>query len=88
MAPFSTRREGIDDVGQCGSHVSHLQFELQALLWYEVYYLHPKHSFHVIHPGLPIEPNFPLHGLTCTDNPGMEPAYQASTSYMQHLSTR
>ena len=52
------------------------------------YYLHTQHSFHVIHPGLSIEPNFPLHGLTCTENPGMEPTYQANTSYMQHLSTR
>ena len=52
------------------------------------YYLHPQHSFHVIHPGLSIEPDFPLHGLTCTENPGMEPTYQGNTSYMQHLSTR
>ena len=28
------------------------------------YYLHPQHSFHVIHPGVSIEPDFPLHGLT------------------------
>ena len=59
------------DVSQCCSHVSHLQFKLEALLKYEVYYLHPKHSFHVIQPGLSIEPDFPLHCLTCTENPGM-----------------
>ena len=29
------------DASQCGSHVSHLQFKLEALLKYEVYYLHP-----------------------------------------------
>ena len=38
------------DASQCGSHVSHLQSKLEALLKYEVYYLHPKHSFHVIQP--------------------------------------
>ena len=59
------------DASQCGSHVSHLQFKLEALLKFEEYYLHPKHSFHVIQPGLSIEPDFPLHGLTCTENPGM-----------------
>ena len=59
---------------QCCSHVSHLQFKLEALLKYEVYYLHPKYSFHVpvIQPGLSIEPDFPLHDLTCTENPGMD----------------
>ena len=43
------------------------------------YYLHPQHSCHVIHPGLSIEPDYPLHALTCTENPGMD---------MQHLTTR
>ena len=57
------------DASQCCSHVSHLQFKLDK---YEVYYLHPKHSFHVIQPGLSIEPDFPLHGLTCTENLGID----------------
>ena len=56
------------DASPCCSHVSHLQFKLQALLLYEVYYLHPKHSFHVSQPGLSIEPDFPLHGLTSVFN--------------------
>ena len=42
------------DASQCCSYVSHLQFKLEALLKCEVYYLHPKHSFHVIQPGLSI----------------------------------
>ena len=60
------------DASQCCSYVSHLQFKLEALLKCEVYYLHLKHSFHVIQPGLSVEPDFPLHGLTCTENPGMD----------------
>ena len=60
------------DASHCCSHVSHLQFKLEALIKYEVYYLHPKHSFHVIQPGLSIEPDFHLHGLTCTENAGMD----------------
>ena len=60
------------DASQCCSHVSQLQFKLEALLKYEVYYLHPTHSFHVIQPGLSVESDFPLHGLTCTENPGMD----------------
>ena len=68
------------DASQCGSHVSHLQFKLEALLKYEVYYFHPKHSFHVIQPGLSIEPEFPLHGLTCTENPGMDIQYRTEVT--------
>ena len=68
------------DASQCGSHVSHLQFKLEAPLKYEVYYLHPKQSFHVIQPGLSIEPDFPLHGLTCTENPGKD----ISSKYKLH----
>ena len=61
---------------------------LKGAVKYEVYYLHPKHSFHVIQPGLSIEPDFPLQGLTCTENPGMdistqEWTYQAK-SYKLH----
>ena len=67
------------NASQCSSHVSQLQFKLEALLKYEVY-LHPKHSFHVIQPGFSIEPDFPLHGLTCTENPGMD----ISSKYKLH----
>ena len=35
-------------------------------------YLQPKNLFDVTHPGLTIEHDFPLHGLTCTENPGIE----------------
>ena len=71
------------DASQCCSHVSHLQFKLEALFKYEVYYLHPKHSFHVIQPGLSIEPDFPLHGLTRTENSGME----IPSKYKLHTTT-
>ena len=47
------------DASQCCSHVSQLQFKLEALLKYEVYYLHLTHSFHVIQPSLSVEPDFP-----------------------------
>ena len=73
------------DASQCGSHVSHLQFKLEALFKYEVYYLHPKHSFHVIQPGLSIEPDslcMASHVLRT-----QEWTYQANTSYIQHLTT-
>ena len=33
-----------------------------------------------IQPGLSIEPDFPLHGLTCTENPGMD----ISSKYKLH----
>ena len=70
---------------QCCSHVAHLQFKLKALLKYEVYYLHPKHSFHVIQQAFllsPISLCMASHVLRT-----QEWTYQANTSYIQHLTT-
>ena len=50
---------------------------------YEVYYLHPKHSFYVIQLGLYIDPDFPLHVLS-----SQEWTHLAKTSYIPHLNTR